>query len=69
MKSTEMALLMLLSMGMAEAAPVPMEQPSGQVRTIEAKEAAPAPRTQANNSPARKAEMVRRLFWLALRLR
>ena len=64
MKSDLMELLLLLSVGMGPAPP--LEQPS-HVATLQAKEAVPAHKPQT--SSARKAEAVRRLFWVALSLR
>jgi hypothetical protein len=64
MKSDLMELLLLLSVGMGPAPP--LEQPS-HVATLQTREAVPAHKPQT--SSARKAEAVRRLFWVALSLR
>jgi hypothetical protein len=66
MKSDLMELLLLLSVGMGPAPP--MEQPS-HVTTLQTREPAPVRNIQPRTSPARKAEAVRRLFWVALSLR
>jgi len=66
MKSDLMGMLLLLSVGMAQAAQ--MERPI-HVPTLQAREAAPTRNVRPQTSPARKAEMTRRLFWLALSLR
>ena len=66
MKSDLMELLLLLSVGMGPAPP--LEQPS-HVATLQTREAAPVRNIQPQPSPARKAEVIRRLFWVALSLR
>ena len=66
MKSDLMELLLLLSVGMGQGQAPPLEQPS-HVATLQAREAVPAHKPQT--SSARKAEAVRRLFWVALSLR
>jgi len=68
MKSDLMELLLLLSVGMGQGQAPPLEQPS-HVATLQAREAAPARNIQPQTSPARKAEVIRRLFWVALSLR
>lgn len=67
MKSILMGLMLLLSIGMARAAPE-LERPR-QVAAIQTREAAPARIVPPKTSPARKAEVTRRMFWLALSLR
>jgi hypothetical protein len=66
MASKEMALLMLLSIGLAHAAPPQLERPSS-VPAVQVRQTAVAARRET--SPTRKAEMTRRLFWLAMSLR
>jgi hypothetical protein len=66
MNADLMGLLMLVSMGMADAAQPELERPRN-VPTLQIRETAVAARPQT--SPARKAEITRRLFWLALSLR
>lgn len=67
MKSVLMGTMLLLSIGMARAAPE-LEQPR-QVASVQTREAAPTRSVQAKTSSARKAEITRRMFWLALSLR
>jgi len=57
---------MLLSAGIAQAAP--LERPI-HVPALQAREAAPPRNARPQTSPARKAEITRRMFWLALSLR
>jgi len=66
MKSDLMELLLLLSVGMGQTPA--LEQPS-HVATLQTREAAPVRNIQPQPSPARKAEVIRRLFWVALSLR
>ena len=68
MKSELMGMLMLLSAGAAQAAQPELERPR-QVNTVQSREAAAAPGARPQASPVRKAEITRRLFWLALSLR
>ena len=66
MKSDLMGLLLLLSLGMAEAAP--LQRPL-QETAVQTPEAVPARNVRPQTSPARKAEITRRMFWLALSMR
>ncbi|MDP2831762.1 MAG: hypothetical protein Q8Q28_00370 [Pseudomonadota bacterium] len=59
-------LCMLLSVGVAQAAQ--LERPI-HVPTLQAREVAPPHRAHPRTSPALKAEITRRMFWLALSLR
>ncbi len=68
MKSGRMGMLLLLSVGMAQAAPPEMEHPC-QAPALRAREAAPPRGVHPQTSSARKAEVTRRMFWLALSLR
>jgi len=66
MKSDLLGMLLLLSVGVAQAAQ--LERPI-HVPTLQVREAAPARGARPQTSPARKAEITRRMFWLALSLR
>ena len=66
MTADVMGLLMLLSMGIAQAAQPQLENVR-QVPVPQVRETAVVARPQT--SPARKAELTRRLFWMALSLR
>ena len=66
MTADVLGMLMLLSISMADAAEPQLEQMRS-VPTLQVRETAVAARPKT--SPARKAEMTRRLFWLALSLR
>lgn len=65
MKSELMGMLLLLSVGMAQAA----QEPPRQVPTLQARETAPARSVRPQTSSARKAEISRRMFLLLLCLR
>jgi len=70
MKSGQMGILLVLSVGMAQAvaqAAQPERARLSSAPTLQIKEASVAARPPT--SPARKAEMTRRLFWLAMSLR
>ena len=69
MKSELLGMLILLSVvGVARAAEPELERPR-QTQTIRVAEATPARSAHPKTSPARKAEVARRMFWLALSLR
>jgi hypothetical protein len=61
-------MLMLLSVGMAQAAQPVLERPL-HMPALHAREAAPPRAAKRQTSSARKAEITRRMFWLALSLR
>ncbi len=61
-------LCILLSVGVARAGQPELERPR-HVPTVQAREAAPPRSAHPQTSSARKAEITRRMFWLALSLR
>lgn len=61
-------LCMLLSVGVAQAGQPELERPRN-VPTLQVKEVAPPRSAHPRTSSARKAEITRRMFWLALSLR
>ncbi len=61
-------LSMLLSVGVAQAGQPELERPR-HVPTVQAKEVAPPRSAHPQTSSVRKAEITRRMFWLALSLR
>ncbi len=65
MPSEFLGLLLMLSIGGAQAAP---PEPPRQDTTLQA-DAAPVRSAHPKTSPARKAEAARRMFWLAMSLR
>jgi len=74
MKSGQMGILLVLSVGMAQAVAQAVAQAAQPERarlssapTLQIREASVAARPPT--SPARKAEKTRRLFWLAMSLR
>ena len=66
MTSDLMGLLMLLSIGAAQAEQPQLERPRP-APILQIRETAVVKRPET--SPARKAEMTRRLFWMALTMR
>lgn len=68
MKYALMGMAMVLSLAGAQAAPPEPERPRP-AQMERAGEAVPARGIQPQTSSARKAEITRRMFWLALSLR
>ena len=68
MKAELMGMLLMSSVGLAQAVQPELERPH-HVPIMQAREAAPARGMRPQTSTARKAEITRRLFWLAMMMR
>jgi hypothetical protein len=68
MKAELMGMLLMASVGLAQAGQPELERPR-HVPIVQARQAAAVRGVRPQTSTARKAEITRRLFWLAMMMR